>query len=348
LSENFSSEGHVPHFPKPYFREKRNNWYVQIRDHEHTLGPDKDAAFQKYHELMAAGEEPEQATSNLAVAILDAFLEWVQHHQEVRTYDFHKMHLTTFAKSLPRGMLVAQLKPFHVTQCMDAQTTWGANTKNGFCRSVCRAFNWAVKQGLIEKSPVNGVEKPPTERREDVVTPEEFEAFLALYPDQPFRDVLITAWDTGCRPQELTRVEARHVDHEGKRWIFTVKSSKGKRKPRIVYLTERSYEITKRLCQEQPTGKLFRNRDGEPWSKHTINRRFLRKKKRLGRKICLYIFRHSFATRLLLAGVDPMVVATLLGHANTNMLANHYSHLYKNPDHLRRALDAKGGAPALS
>lgn len=331
-------------YPQPFWREARKSWFVQLGKKQIKLSPEREEAFRLYHELMAREPKeievpPETTATDLVVVLLDHFLDWVSRNQEDRTYDFQKRNLTVFSASLPKGMTLAELKPYHVTKCMDAQVTWGTNTKNGFCRSICRAFNWATKQGLIEKSPIHGIEKPAAVRREDLITPEEFEALLDLFPDEAFRDVIITAWDTGCRPQELTAVEARHVDHEGKRWIFPVKSSKGKRRPRIVYLTERSYEITKRLCERNPKGKLFRNRDEEPWSKDTINRRFLRKKKRLGRKLCLYVFRHSFATRLLLAGVDPMVVATLLGHSNTNMLANHYSHLYKNPEHLRNALN---------
>jgi integrase len=229
---------------------------------------------------------------------------------------------------------------------MDAQETWGNNTKNGFCRSVCRAFNWAVRQGHIDKSPVKGVEKPPTERREDVVTPAEFERILAMFPDQPFRDLLITVWETGCRPQEVLGVEKKDVDEKGKRWVFTIKGSKGKKKSRVVYLSDKAFEITARLIEVHPTGKLFRNRDGEPWDRHTINRRFLRKKKKLGRKLCLYVLRHSFCQRMLLAGVDTLTVSLLMGHASTKMIMEHYQHLHSSPEHFAKALN--GGAASAA
>ena len=57
--------------------------------------------------------------------------------------------------------------------------------------------------------------------------------------------------------------------------------SKGKRKPRIVYLSDAALEVTARLAKAYPTGKLFRNRDGQPWDKDTVSRRFARKKKKL-------------------------------------------------------------------
>ena len=58
----------------------------------------------------------------------------------------------------------------------------------------------------------------------------------------------------------------------------------------------------------------------------------------------LYSFRHSFAQRKLLEGVDPITVATLLGHSNLSMLANQYSHLMKNPEHLLKAVNSNPGA----
>ena len=97
--------------------------------------------------------------------------------------------------------------------------------------------------------------------------------------------------------------------------------------------------MTERLCRENPTGKLFRNQAAEPWDKNTVSRRFLRKKQKLGKKYCLYSFRHSFAQRKLLEGVDPITVATLLGHSNLSMLANQYSHLMKDASHLRKAIN---------
>ncbi len=53
----------------------------------------------------------------------------------------------------------------------------------------------------------------------------------------------------------------------------------------------------------------------------------------------MYDFRHSFITRKLKAGVDPVTLANLVGHANTSMIARVYSHLAKDQEFLLSQLE---------
>ncbi|MCY2962669.1 MAG: tyrosine-type recombinase/integrase [Planctomycetota bacterium] len=149
--------------------------------------------------------------------------------------------------------------------------------------AVARLLNWAAKEDLIERNPLqNKFEKPPAGNREQLISPEEYQAILK-HVTGGFRDLIVTAWETGCRPQEVTRVEARHVELTGSRWIFPVKESKGKKRQRIVYLTDGALEITKRLMRENPEGPLFRNRNGDPWTSYAVNCNFLRLQSTMGR-----------------------------------------------------------------
>lgn len=69
----------MPHFSKPYFRKNRQTWTVQIDGHQHNLGRDRDAAFQKYHELMAtppAVQEPTKPATTSVLVIIDKYLDW--------------------------------------------------------------------------------------------------------------------------------------------------------------------------------------------------------------------------------------------------------------------------------
>jgi integrase len=162
----------------------------------------------------------------------------------------------------------------------------------------------------------------------------EYQALLKLTKDQAFKDLLTVTWEIGCRPQESLRVEARHVDVDGQRWIFPPSESKGKKTPRVVYLTPKAVEICKRLIAKHPIGRLFRNMDGSSWTPDATNCRFQRIKRKLKVKYSLYALRHSWMNRLLMAGCDAFSVALLAGHSDPSMLAKHYQHLSQSPEFL--------------
>jgi len=79
----------MPHFPKPFFKKSRGVWYVQISSKQHNLGPDKDEAFEQYHELM---RQPKQRTplSGSVAEIVDAFLEFVEKNRSPETYEGYR------------------------------------------------------------------------------------------------------------------------------------------------------------------------------------------------------------------------------------------------------------------
>lgn len=334
----------MPRKPPQPFRRKGRGWYVQIGKRQIKLADTEPEAWRAYHELMArpAGSASLGApgVAPTVLEVLDAFLSWSHASQAAKTHKWHLTWCRAFAASAPKGLTVADLRPHHVLGAMATHPAWKNSTRNAFVRSIQRAVRWANEHGLIEANPIPKVAKPAGERREVVVTPGEFEALLELFPDREFRDVLVTAWETGCRPQELVRVEARHVDAANSRWVLPPGESKGKRSARIVYLSDAAAEITRRLCEANLSGPIFRNTDGVPWTAYAINLRFQRKAKRLGRKLCLYHFRHSFATRMLLSGVDAMVVAHWLGHRDTSMLGRVYGHLSQRPEFLHEKLRA--------
>ena len=233
---------------------------------------------------MARGRDrPEPATADAVVSVLDAFLDWCQKHRAPRTYDWYRDYLQSFAGSIPRDLRVDRLKPIHVQQWVDAQPGWGSG-KRGAITAVQRAFNWAARIGLIEANPVRHVEKPRAGRRDVVITHEEYAWILGQVRDEEFRDLFVVCWETGCRPQEILAVEARHVDESGGRWVFPPDEVKGKKSHRVVYLTDRALEITRRLMARHPEGPLFRNTDGRPWHPYALNCRFGRLRLAHGRQ----------------------------------------------------------------
>jgi len=320
-------------FPKPWFRPERGVWYVTLDGKQHNLGAEREAAFDRYRELLKAPRQKKVDLKSVA-AVLDNFLDWTKTHRAPRTYEWYLERCQSFATTLPENLPVSALKPYHVQQWVDSHKNWSDGQKRGCMIAIQRAFNWAEKLGHLDRSPIRYLEKPKAGKRDTIVTPEEYPAVLDAIRRQEFRDLVETAWETGARPQELVCVEARHVDLKNSRWVFPPAEAKVKTRPRIVYLSETALAITKRLMLRHPEGPLFRNTKGRPWVAYSLNCQYSRMEKRIGRRLCLYVFRHSFATRMLEAGVDSLTVAILLGHANPAMLSTTYQHLSHNPKHM--------------
>lgn len=102
----------MPHFPKPFFKKSRALWYVEIDRKQINLGPDRDAAFRRYHEIMTQPREHKVSPEALVV-IIDAFLDWVAKHRAAETFEWYRYRLQRFVKRYP-DMRAADLRVFHV------------------------------------------------------------------------------------------------------------------------------------------------------------------------------------------------------------------------------------------
>jgi integrase len=101
-----------------------------------------------------------------------------------------------------------------------------------------------------------------------------------------------------------------------------------------VYLTDAALEVTLRLMKQWPTGPIFRNTDGVPWTTDAVNCAFIRLQKKLGANFCLYVLRHSWANHALARGVDALTVAILMGHRDPGALARTHNQFIQNPAYL--------------
>ena len=332
----------MPKQPNPWYRPSRGVWYVQINRRQYNLGPDRDEAFRRFHLLMANPEPSQAVQSDSLAGVVDKFLDWTQRHRASRTFDWYQERLQSFFQFRTPEYRVAdltvdQLKPHHVQSWVDEKNC-SPGHKGGCIRAVKRALNWARKFGYIDHNPIAFLEQPKGSKRDIVISRSLYEQIRRRASDQYFHDLVTLAWETGARPEELLALKGRHVDLQGERWLFHRQEAKGKRGARVVYLTDEALAVTGRLVLKYPDKTLLRNAKDEPWSAGNVDCRFKRLKKHIGLKVCLYTFRHTFATRLIEAGVDSLVVGALMGHADLSMLGRTYAHLTHNAEHLRQQL----------
>jgi integrase len=324
----------MAHFAKPFFRKDRGLWYVQIHGKQHNLGRNKEEAFKKYHALM---QRPVPVESELVVGIIEGFLDWAETHREPETVKGYKKFLQSFVVSLadPKKFTVEQLKPFHVQQWVDSKPKWGPTYCHNAITAVKRCFSWAEKLGHIARSPIRAVEKPTPERRKQLIPDKEYETMIASVRGQTSRDLLVFLHESGCRPEEFRIIEARHYNEPERRIEIPPEEAKGRKRWRRIYLSEKTNEIVARLSKRHPTGPIFRNEDGSVWTVFAIDCLFKRLESKVGKKYSAYDMRHTWATRMLVSGLDHLTVAELLGHANGATLAKVYAHVDQKADYLR-------------
>lgn len=255
--------------PKPWFDKERKVWKVTINGQRHNLGEKKKQAMTEFHRLMQLPAERQRVSPQSLPAIIDAFLGWVEKHRAPDTYEWYRYRLQRFVERYP-DMRVGDLRPYHVQEWAD-DFELSKTSRRNYLRSVKRSLTWATKQGYIDRNPIEHLEVPAADRREVLITKQEYEQILESCGNEALRDLIAVTWDTGCRPQESLRVEARHVDGANQRWIFPPSESKGERGPRVVYLTDSAMHITRRLMLKHPEGTLFRNSRGTAWTSDSVN-----------------------------------------------------------------------------
>ncbi len=255
-------------FAQPWYRKSRRAWFVTLDGRQIKLGKTKEEALARYRQMMAKPLVRPVASDNL-LTIIDAFLEWVQRNRSPETYEWYRYRLQRFAARHPERRC-NELKPYHVETWASGYSL-SVTSRRNYLRSMKRCMKWAQKQGYIDRNPIEHLEVPSAEAKEVVFSEDELELLMANVRNAALADLLVVTRETGCRPQESLRVEARHVDLENQRWVFAKSEAKTKRISRVVYLTDEAFAITKRLMQQYSDGKLFRNCAGRPWTTDAVN-----------------------------------------------------------------------------
>lgn len=78
----------MPRDPKPWFRKDRDAWFVTINGRRYNLGPERNAAFDRFYDMMLHGGEVQPAAEAVSVfTLFDQFLEWTLAQRAPRTYE---------------------------------------------------------------------------------------------------------------------------------------------------------------------------------------------------------------------------------------------------------------------
>lgn len=339
----------MPRDPKPWKRPDRDAWYCWHEGKRHYLGATKEDAQREFHKLKAGLPTVKPGQAVTIGDLFDAFLDFQSRERSIATYVEHRRYLRSFSAHAGKSTEAESVRVYDVTTWLasvksfgDGRRQYGPAGKRAAILSVQAAYNYGIEQGLIEKNPLYKIKKPAKTKNKRVLTAEEIARIHACVPAKdPFRDLLLAIEATGCRPQEIVEIEARHYQPKDGAWVLPKKEGgQNKRQAdRWIFLDAVAVEITERLCKRWPTGPIFRNRRGRPWKSNAIRCRFRRIDEKIGLPgLRAYWFRHTFADRLHARGVDLETIRLLMGHSDLSMLSEVYLHADQRPEDLRRAL----------
>lgn len=330
---------------KPWFRKQTGWWYfTDDFGEQHRLAKDEKEAFDEWHRRRAAADDYSPNARFDAVA--DSFLDWTKMHRAQNTYEWYVTALTDVCRGFG-ATPIRQLKKHQVRQWVD-QSGKPAGTRRAYVTAIRRVISWAIDEGIIDKDPIGKLERPPVERREVLVSAEDYARAVESadqgrgrqYRRGAFRAFLVALRHSGARPSEVAKVEARNFVAEAGVWSLGKHKTRRKTgRDRIIYLSPCLVTLSRILATARPTGTLFLNGEGNPWTPNAIRCRMRRLRERLNlpEGTVAYALRHTFATEGLLNGVEEPIMAELLGHTSTAMLSKHYSHLGQRAQRIRQA-----------
>ena len=203
------------------------------------------------------------------------------------------------------------------------------STVNRYLAVLKRLFNLAIDWGLVDKNPVQKVAMFRIEEKVIRVLSQDEEERLIEAAVPHFKPMLTVAINTGMRKGELLNLQWEQVDLQN--LTITIKHSKSGR-VRHIPINKKVQEALESLPGPH-SGSVFRY-NGSGVS--DINNAFRGALKRSSIPRCrFHDLRHTFATRLVLAGVDLATVMQLMGHASISTTMR-YAH--PNPPHKREAV----------
>ncbi|MDR2645630.1 MAG: site-specific integrase [Holosporaceae bacterium] len=209
---------------------------------------------------------------------------------------------------------------------------------------IRQAFNYARNFDLYcGDNPVSKVKKPSQDnRRSRFLSHEEADLLLEkLSKISPItHDISLLSLHCGLRAGEIFNLAWKDIDFDN--GIILIKDTKSGKNRNAIMTKDVRTMLRKRECCTK-SALVFSSRTGERITE--VSRTFDRVTDALGfnngvtdsrHKVVFHTLRHTYASWLVMSGVDLYTVQRLMGHSTVAM-TERYSHLA--PDHLKKAVN---------
>ena len=197
---------------------------------------------------------------------------------------------------------------------------WKPSSRNRWQAAFSLIFRVGIDNEKITRNPAAGI-KRKTENNDKVrFLSDEEERTLLQATDPRFHSHLLLSVHTGIRMSEQYSLNWSQVDFD-RRQMYLPRTKNGD--PRDVPLNGTALSALERLRKESAGSAVFPNAESpRGWFLAAVERAKLK-------DYTWHCNRHTFASRLVMAGVDLHTVGELLGH-RTAQMTKRYAHLSVN------------------
>lgn len=264
---------------------------------------------------------------------------------EASTLECYRPHISWWCRMLGDKRL-DQITPMQIQHAIATRAkTVSAKTVNNTLIPLRGVFAAAAEEGLVTRDPTKGVRNLKVQKASpDPFSRDEMEKMLAYmearYPE-PVWGWYAFAFLTGLRPSEQVALRWGDIDWSRKQIVVRRAIVRGKEKgtksnrERAVDISPRADAVLRRMRQHT----LLRGDDqevfcnpatGGRWKQDDLQGRletyWYPVLKALGiRRRISYQTRHTFATQLLMAGINVAYIARQLGHKSAKVTLEHYA-----------------------
>jgi integrase len=245
------------------------------------------------------------------------------------------------------GKSISEINPFMIEKYKQKRREDGVSVRTINIELAClrHMFNMALKWGKAQKNPLKEVKffKEP-EGKDRILSPEEeirlLEAVRTSKKGKHLEPIIITGLLSGMRKGEILNLRCLNVDLKNR--IITVEGTKSgylRKIPMNSKLTETLDHVRRKNQNEF----VFSDESGKPYKSFRTALEQALKKAGI-ENLTFHSLRHTFGTRLGMAGVDIKTIQELMGHRDIKMTMR-YSH--PTAEHKRKAVELLNGVTSI-
>ena len=298
-------------------------------------------------------------TEKKKITLNDWFATWMEEYKKNQvkkgTYTSYQNYYKCAIKEKLGDKLISDIRGEHIQKLYNdlVEEEYTLSSIKVIKAILNSSLKQAVKNGLIERNPVPLATLPRQQAKKDrqAMTKEQQALFMEHAKDSYLYNLFAVMLRTGMRSGEILGLKYTDIDKKKnvihvQRTLFYVNGEgyiedapKTKTSLRDVPLTAATRERLEDQRKywgfqvERLDRYLFCNENGDPLSRARIQREIDQITKRItaaGHEfphITAHVFRHTFATRAIEAGMQPQVLKTILGHSSLAMTMDLYSHV---------------------